>query len=425
VSRRLAAALALGLALAATSVTPGRAQRLQPPRLSFTALKVSESPGGPVYGSTLFGVSFPNADTGYAVGAYHSIFKTTDGGATWARQPNPLPTRAPKKGDAEDPAGQALTAVSFTSPDHGVAVATIGGILVTSDGGATWSIRQPPAPASVGAAFPNNIPPTSWSLTGVSLTDANNGYVVGITGLILSTADGGATWVYRGNPRYGDLQDVKFVDEFHGQIVGRVTGRADGINFTTIGTNDAGDSWQENKASTPGDAVSALNMSGVTVTSPMHAVAVGDFGRIFITFDEGKTWRNRRSGTNEALTDVAFADRRRGIAVGGINFQGDLRGVVLATNDGGESWTPFPQPDVGYFTSVTFGSQNTAYAVGCTDTVREGDGVCDAAAVRIDFPELDAAIEEPVSSGGSRLPLYLLGAAVLVAGAGLLLARRR
>lgn len=424
-TRRLAVAVAFGLALAASSVTPGLGQRLQPPRLTITALKVSASASEPVYGSTLFGVSFPDADKGYAVGAYHSIFKTTDGGTTWARQTNPLPSRAPKKGDAEDPSGQALTAVSFTDPDHGVAVSAIGSILVTADGGASWTIRQPPAPASVDAVFPENIPPTSWSFTGVSFTDADHGYVVGLLGLILSTADGGTTWVYRGNPRYGELQDVKFVDEFHGQIVGRNTGRPDAISYTTIGTDDAGESWQENKASGPGDAVSPLNMQGVTVTAPMHAVAVGDFGRIWVTFDEGKTWRNRRSGTNESLTDVAFADRRRGVAVGGINFQGDIRGVLLATNDGGESWTPFPQPDVGYFTSVTFASPGTAYAVGCTDTIREGVNVCDAAAVKIDFPELDASIEDPVSSAGSRLPLFLLGAAVLVGGAGLLLARRR
>ena len=424
-TRRLAAALALGLTLAASSAMTGLAQRLPPPQLTITPLKVSAGASERVFGSTLFGVSFPDAGTGYAVGAYHSIFKTTDGGTTWARQANPLPTREPKKGDTEDPSGQAFTAVSFTDRDHGVAVSAIGSILVTADGGASWTTRQTPAPASVGAIFPQNLPPSRWNFTGVSFTDADHGYVVGPLGLILSTADGGATWVYRGDPRYGDLQDVKFVDEFHGQIVGRNSGRPDAISYTTIGTNDGGDSWQENLAGKPGDGASPLNMQGVTVTAPMHAVAVGDFGRIFVTFDEGKTWRNRRNGTNEALTDVAFADRRRGVAVGGINFQGDLRGVVLASNDGGENWTPFPQPDAGYFTSVTFASQSTAYAVGCTDTVRDGDPVCDAAAVKIDFPELDASIEEPVSSGGSRLPLFLLGAAVVIAGAGLLLARRR
>lgn len=422
-TRRLAAALALGLALAASAETPGLAQRLPPPQLTITPLKVGAS--DPVFVSALFGVSFPDANTGYAVGAYHTIFKTTDGGATWARQTTPLPTREPKKGQAEDPAGQAFTAVSFAEPDHGVAVSGDGSILVTADGGATWTAKRVPAPASVGAIFPQNLPPTSWSFNGVSFTDRDHGFVVGHDGLILATADGGSTWTYRGNPRYGVLQDVKFVDEFHGQIVGRVTGRPDAISYTTIGTNDGGDTWQENLAGKPGDSTSPINMQGVAVTAPMHAVAVGDFGRILVTFDEGKTWRNRRNGTNENLTDVAFADRRRGVAVGGINFQGDLRGVLLATNDGGESWTAFPQPDVGYFTSVTFGSVSTGYAVGCTETIRDGDTACEAAAVKIDFPELDASLEEPVSSGGSRLPLFLLGAAVLVAGAGALLARRR
>jgi hypothetical protein len=175
-------------------------------------------------------------------------------------------------------------------------------------------------------------------------------------------------------------------------------------------------------------------MLGVAVTSPMHAIAVGEFGRIFVTFDGGKTWRNRRNGTNETLYDVAFADRRRGVAVGGINFQGDDRAIVLATNDGGENWIAIPQPDVGFFTAVDFASPETAFAVGCTDLLTDGPipgettepiRYCTAAVTKIDFPELDASIEEPVSSGGSRLPLFLLGAAVLVAGAGTLLARRR
>ena len=424
-TRRLAASLALGLTLAASPATPGLTQRLPPPQLTITPLKVSDGASEPVFGSTLFGVAFPDANTGYAVGAYHSIFKTTDGGATWARQPNPLPTRDPRKGQAEDPAGQAFTAVSFTDPDHGVAVSGDGSIVMTADGGASWTVRPTPSPASVNAVFPQSIRPNSWSFNGVSFTDADHGFVVGHDGLILSTADGGATWVYRGNPRYGVLQDVKFVDEFHGQIVGRTTGRPDAISYTSLGTNDAGESWQDNLAGKPADDPSPLNMLGVAVTAPMHVIAVGESGRIFVTFDEGKTWRNRRNGTNEALHDVAFADRRRGVAVGGINFQGDLRAVVLATNDGGEGWTQFPEPDIGYFTSVTFASPSTAYAVGCTETVRDDDPVCEAAAIKIAFPELDASIEEPVSSGGSRLPLFLLGAAVLVAGAGALLARRR
>jgi photosystem II stability/assembly factor-like uncharacterized protein len=412
-SRRLAAGLVVGLALSALSPAPGHAQRIPPPELTITPLHHP-------FNSFLFGVSFPDPQNGIAVGAYHSIFRTTDGGTTWTRQANPLPTREPSVGSAEDPTGQAYMAVSYVDPQHATAVSNDGGVVTTTDGGASWELRQTPAPNTVNATWPGNIRPTAWSYQGVSFVDRDHGYVVGHDGLILATADGGTTWTYRGDPRYGILRDVKFVDEFHGQTVGRVTGRPDQVRYTTLGTNDGGEMWQPNLAKEQDESV--LNMTAVAVTVPMHAIAVGEGGRIFVTFDEGKTWRIRRSGTNETLNDVAFADRRRGVAVGTVNFQGDVRSIVLATNNGGEGWTAFPQPEIGTLTAVSFASPSAAYAVGCVDHTSP----CrQAALVKIDFPELDASVEEPQSSGSSRLPLYLLGAAVLVGGAGLLLARRR
>lgn len=413
---RLAAALLLAVALAAAAPAPGLAQRLPPPQLTITPQKID-------FKSLLFGVSFADADRGYAVGAYHSVFRTDDAGMTWNRLRTPLPTRDPAPGEANDPSGQAYSAVSFVDPDHGFAVSAIGMVVSTSDGGASWNTMTTPAPASVDAAWPGDVRPSAWSFGGVSFVDREHGAVVGHDGVILVTGDGGQTWTYQGKPAYGILRDTEFVDEFHGQVVGVGSGRSDQVVYTTLGTNDAGETWQVNVA----DSVDVVptNLSGVAVTVPMHAIAVGEGGRIFVTFDEGKTWRLRRSGTNETLHDVAFADRRRGIAVGGVNFQGDNRAILLATNDGGEHWTAFPEPDFGWFQSVTFASPTTAYAVGCVDITFNGIGSCTAGVARIDFPELDAAVEEPVSSGGSRLPLYLLGAAVLLGGGGLLVARRR
>lgn len=444
-SRRLAAGLALGLALSTASPTAGLAQRLPSPELTFTPQTLPPAQCFEVepedcYNPSLWGVSFTDAQHGHAVGAFHRVFRTTDGGTTWVRQDDPLPHRDPvpydsEHRDATDPTNGSYVGVSFVDADHGAILSNTGHVLVTSDGGAIWQVRPTPAPDTIGdVGYPGGVVPNGWSFQDVSFVDRDHGFIVGAAGLILATEDGGATWTYRGKPQFGDLSDVDFIDTFHGQIVGHGTGRPDAVYFTTIGTNDAGENWQANLAGKRDDGVSPLNMRGVAVAAPMHAIAVGESGRIFVTFDEGKTWRNRRNGTNETLFDVAFADRRRGLAVGGINFQDDHRAIVLATNDGGESWTAFPQPDVGYFTAVDFASPETAFAVGCADRLTDGPipGVtdepvryCTAAVTKIDFPELDASIEEPVGSGGSRLPLYLLGAAGLVAGAGLLLARRR
>lgn len=419
-TRRPTAALVLGLALAGTSPTPGMAQRVPPPVLTITPQQID-------FRSDLFGVSFADADHGLAVGAYHRIFRTTDGGTTWSQQTTPLPTREPAPGATEDPSGQAYSAVSFIDPMHAVAVSGDGSVVATADGGTTWELKPTPPPGSVDARWPGDIRPRTWGFNGVSFVDPQHGYVVGHDGLILATEDGGTTWTYQGNPQYGILHDVDFVDRLNGQVVGTASGRPDEIRYTTLGTNHAGETWQATLATKLGDEAVPINMFGIAVTVPMHAVAVGEAGRILVTFDGGKTWRNRRSGTNETLYDVAFADRRRGVAVGGVDFQGDHRAIVLATNDGGESWTAFPEPEFGFFRSVTFGSPTTAYAVGCIDTFNGTDRqTCTAAVVKIDFPEPDGSLlEEPGPSGSSRLPLLLLGGAGLVAATGFLLARRR
>jgi photosystem II stability/assembly factor-like uncharacterized protein len=64
-----------------------------------------------------------------------------------------------------------------------------------------------------------------------------------------------------------------------------------------------------------------------------HKVAVGKFGLILSTEDDGKTWQRRHSGTTKALSSVSFADRDHGFVVGS-------GGAVLATKDGGATWVP-------------------------------------------------------------------------------------
>ena len=58
---------------------------------------------------------------------------------------------------------------------------------------------------------------------------------------------------------------------------------------------------------------------------------VGEKGLIFATEDGGRSWRKQLSQTNSSLYRVAAANEKKAWAVG-------ERGVVLETNDGGESW---------------------------------------------------------------------------------------
>jgi len=61
-------------------------------------------------------------------------------------------------------------------------------------------------------------------------------------------------------------------------------------------------------------------------------VAVGEYGHVLLSDDEGKSWRQAKSvPTRTTLTAVTFVDEARGWAVG-------HGGQILATVDGGETW---------------------------------------------------------------------------------------
>ncbi len=70
-----------------------------------------------------------NFQTGWTVGTYGRILKTTDGGETWKTQTG---------GTSEQ-----LLKVAAFDPQKSVIVGTNGTILLTDNGGGTWKLRKP------------------------------------------------------------------------------------------------------------------------------------------------------------------------------------------------------------------------------------------------------------------------------------------
>lgn len=349
----------------------------------------------------LLGVSFADARTGYVVGANGTVLGTDDGGLTWHAREVPVKDR--DGGRRED-----LAAVSFPDARHGHAVGFDGTILVTSDGGGTWAVQPPPTTPVIIAGTP-----VGWSFRSVSFADAHVGAVVG-GAAILTTADGGASWTLFGNPRYGSLMGVSSVDALHAEAVARA-GQEDAVGFVTVSTSDGGRSWQPHPADF-GPGVDNVNFNAVSFVDPDHGHAVGPQGRIVATDDGGRTWTLQRSGGVETLTGVSFADARRGLAVGTVDLAtGGQRAVVFATDDGGRSWVSRIVPDtVRLRGGVDFADRDTAYAVGCrrdTPNQRLGEDFSCAdgagAIVRVAFSS-----PTPPGAGGSsltRAPVVVAG----------------
>ena len=104
-------------------------------------------------------VSFPTSSIGYAAG--DSIYRTSDGGATWSGM-SPIPA--------------SVQGMSFKDPDVGTIVCSVGKVFRTRDGAKTWIQQQ------------SN---TNLDLRAVSFIDTSRGWAVGYRGITIRTTNGG------------------------------------------------------------------------------------------------------------------------------------------------------------------------------------------------------------------------------------------
>lgn len=116
--------------------------------------------------------------------------------------------------------------------------------------------------------------------------------------------------------------------------------------------------------------VASASMLGV-YRAGSRIVAVGNYGAILLSDDDGKTFRQAAAvPTRATLTSVFFADARNGWAVG-------HWGVILRTSDGGEHWT-LQRSDVTVdrpLFSVCFLNDREGWAVGLWSLMlHTGDG---------------------------------------------------
>lgn len=115
-------------------------------------------------------------------------------------------------------------------------------------------------------------------------------------------------------------------------------------------------------AAAPVPAMKARLAAKVPVTGVVRAgsalVAVGDYGTVVRSTDEGKTWQQAEVPVTTLLTAAHFIDERQGWAVG-------HGGVVLATTDGGANWKLLQTlEERPVLLSVLFQDAKRGYAVG-------------------------------------------------------------
>ncbi len=179
--------------------------------------------------------------------SYIAIYKTSDGGATWTLIVSPDKDNVPM--------GCGKSGLWFRDATHGLLAGDCGGVMKglylyqTSDGGATWSLVNLPAPAGLADAFTRD--GNACGADAPQFFDAQNGVlVVQCTDYnsskyfrwVYVTKNGGASWTSSPLPRaWGGIFFLNVSTGWYlGQTAPDVT---TGVNVYQ--TTDSGANWKQ------------------------------------------------------------------------------------------------------------------------------------------------------------------------------------
>jgi photosystem II stability/assembly factor-like uncharacterized protein len=300
---------------------------------------------------TLRGVSCPTTSDCHAVGDGGTVIASTNGGKTWSAQTS---------GTSEG-----LNGVACPTATTCFAVGSSGTVIATTDGGATWNPQTSPTP--------NN-------LNGVSCPSASTCFAVGDAGTVIATTDGGTTWTAQSPGTQADLNAVACYSA-SGCVVGSSQRTSSGSESPTPGgadvlyTTNGGATWITKEPRPPirrlgtgvrgsGDPISCPGPSNCFAVGASGPTNGGSGGNVILKTSDGVHWsfvHKGRAGSG-ALHGISCASGSHCIATG-YSFD-HAKGVILATTNGGKTWTPQTSGVVGRLWGVSCPTTSTCFTVG-------------------------------------------------------------
>jgi photosystem II stability/assembly factor-like uncharacterized protein len=199
------------------------------------APQTSPVPGGKHF----FEIEARDRNTAWAVGDWGAIAMTTDGGATWRDRSLGILTVERRDDEARGLAvitdDVILYDVEFADALHGAIAGEFGTVFFTRDGGATWW---------------RSATGTDKTLFGIALAGSREAWAVGIDGIILHTTDAGDSWtVQHGVIEHSDIGELSFTQAvenpglYEVDVQGRL-GVVVGDTGALFISTDGGASWQ-------------------------------------------------------------------------------------------------------------------------------------------------------------------------------------
>lgn len=306
-------------------------------------------------GTMLQDVHFTDAQNGFVVGQGGLILVTSDGGATWTKMDvdmSPPGARQRPGGGGGPPGGfgrggsPALYNIYFVDANVGFITGGRGTILKTEDGGKTWARKMARSAADQGQ---NQRPrPLRANLMGAQMLNAEVGFIAGSENTILKTTDGGETWVGSSQrARVGETRNNLENIWFVSPTHGWIVGSFG----TLLHTTDGGETWEKR------DTGFDNNLFGIHFLNANTGWICGQEGLILHTTDGGAMWTQQTTDSHDDLSDIVFVDAMVGWAVGAYN-------AILHTTDGGNTWNATSVGNgIGVFKGVSATDNEHCWAV--------------------------------------------------------------
>jgi photosystem II stability/assembly factor-like uncharacterized protein len=357
----------------------------------------------------IYGMDFRDESVGLVAGNdiidhTYGIFRTTDGGQTWAQTLDGicndvvfLDDNTAIAASVDDQqmykstdAGQTWTAWSGVFEEDGPLgdLTYVGGTRIAgcSSNGDVWISED------LGLSWTKTLDaigdlPYWWEL---NFVDMDNGWLTGNHGILYRTTDGGFTWEYVTNGIGMDIHHIEMLTESYGLAL------AD--NGYLLRTTDGGQDWSVQKLEVTGQVFNRdENLYALDIVDEQFAVAAGPGGTVFRTLDGGIEWES--IGYPELpggflIRDVEFIDHNIGYVVGS-DYDRPYNKGFYKTVDGGLTWTrPFDEDVLGHVDAVDAQHVWIMHLGGRIHATRDGGGTWSDTFLPADYLGGDATIED-------------------------------
>jgi photosystem II stability/assembly factor-like uncharacterized protein len=186
-------------------------------------------------------------------------------------------------------------------------------------------------------------------------TDELLGIAAGGSGILKWSSDGGRTWNNSTAAGSVTLRAVSFVPNSRTAWVVGATGKV-------LKTTDGGATFIDQTANASA-ASGGVALYGVFAVNENRVHVVGSGGKAIRSDNGGATWYNQNSQTSNTLYSVHFANTSNGWAVG-------AGGTITSTVNGGEDWAIQQSGTTETLRSVAFLGSTYGFAVGDNRTMK-------------------------------------------------------